>query len=64
MQRNQDLKDYAKSKNVKIWQLAECYGFTGNNESGFTRKLRTEWTEEEKQKARAFIDQLAAEEGA
>ncbi len=63
MLRNQDVRDYAKAKGVRIWELAECYGYTGNNEANFTRRFRTEWTPEEKQKAKAFIDELAIKKG-
>lgn len=63
MKRNQDIRNYAKSKKVKIWELGECYGYVGTNEANFTRKLRKEWTDEEKEKAKAFIDELAAERG-
>ena len=60
MQRNQDLRDYAKAKGVKIWELAECFGYYGTNESNFSRTLRVEWADEKKKKAKGFIDKLAA----
>lgn len=59
MTRNNDIRDYAKSKGMKIWELAECFGYYGTNESNFSRTLRVEWADEKKKKAKGFIDQIA-----
>lgn len=63
MIRNQEIRAYAKDKGVKLWELAECFGYTGNNEANFTRKLRVELSQADKEKAKAYIDRLASERG-
>ena len=44
---NQDIRAYAKQKNVKHWQIADALGMTDTN---FSRKLRYELRPEEKRK--------------
>lgn len=54
---NQDIKQYAKDKNIKLWQIA---GRLGINDGNFSRKLRVELPEEKKIEIRAIIDELSA----
>ena len=44
---NMDLRDYAKSKGVKLWQIAEKLNI---NDGNFSRKLRKELPDQEKKK--------------
>lgn len=53
---NQDIKNYAKSKGVRLWRVAEELG---TSDSGFSRMLRHEFSEERKQEIMEIIDQLA-----
>ena len=43
---NQDIKNYAKSKGVRLWQIAEVLHI---NDGNFSRKLRKELSEAQKQ---------------
>ena len=43
---------------MKLWQIADKLGIT---DSYFSRKLRKEFTNEEKEKIRAIIAELAKE---
>lgn len=54
---NQDIREYANSHNVKLWQIANALNI---NDGNFSRKLRTELTEGKKREIRAIIDELAA----
>ena len=56
--RNQIVKQYAKKKGVYLWELGEKYGMTDN---AFSRRLRTEFTENEMKEAMKLIDQIAAD---
>lgn len=53
---NQDIKNYAKSKGVWLWQIAEVLHI---NDGNFSRKLRKELTEAQKQEITRIIDELA-----
>ena len=53
---NQDIKEYAKRQNVKLWQIANALNI---NDGNFSRKLRFEFPEEEKQRIKKIIDELA-----
>lgn len=55
---NQDIREYANSHNVKLWQIANALNI---NDGNFSRKLRTELTEDKKQEIRKIIDELAVE---
>ena len=55
---NSVLRDYALSKNVKLWQIAEKLGL---HDSNFSRKLRHELTAQETEKIIRIIDVLAKE---
>lgn len=53
---NLDIRKVAEQSNVKLWQIADYLGITDGN---FSRKLRRELPEEEKQKILAIIEQIA-----
>lgn len=55
---NLDIRKVAEKSNVKLWRIAEYLGITDGN---FSRKLRKELPEEEKQKILTAIDELARE---
>ena len=55
---NQEIRKYAKSKNINLWEIAKFLNFS---EPTMTRKLRVELSEEEKQKIFKIIDELANE---
>lgn len=57
---NQDIKNYAKSKGVRLWQIAEVLHI---NDGNFSRKLRKELPEAQKQEITRIIDELAEREG-
>lgn len=54
-QRNQDIKQEAKTAGVRLWQIAERLGLTDGN---FSRKLRHELPTEEKARIMAIIEDL------
>jgi hypothetical protein len=56
MTANQDIKDYATSKNVKLWQIAQRLHI---NDGNFSRKLRVEFSEDRKTEIRKIIDDIA-----
>ena len=56
---NKDIREYAASHNVKLWQIANELGI---NDGNFSRRLRKELTTEEKEKIFAIIDNLSQEE--
>lgn len=58
MQANQTIRESAKAHGVKLWQIAEVYGI---NDGNFSRKLRRELPEAEKQQILGIIDRLAKE---
>ena len=53
---NDDLRQLAKDNNVRLWQVASEYGITDGN---FSRKLRRELSEQEKQKITQIILRLS-----
>ena len=55
---NNNLRTYAKSKGVLLWQIAEQLGL---QDSDFSRKLRHELPEEETRKIIEIIDAIAKE---
>lgn len=59
MKRNETIRRAARSKGVRMWQIAETLGI---NEAVFSRKLRHELPEKETQKILAVIAQLAKED--
>ena len=56
---NMDLRDYAKSKVVKLWQIAEKLNI---NDGNFSRKLRKELPDQEKKKIIMIVDEVANSE--
>lgn len=55
---NNEIRAAAKNAGVCLWEVAEAYGI---NDSNFSRKLRKELPQEEKDKILAMIDKLAKE---
>lgn len=55
---NKEIREAAKRAGVHLWQVAEVYGI---NDGNFSRKLRQELPQEEKEKILAIIDRLAQE---
>ena len=61
MTKNKDLREYAKAKKVRLWEVADKLGIS---EPTMTRKLRHELYADEKEKIISIIDEIAAERGA
>jgi predicted XRE-type DNA-binding protein len=59
--KNEDIRQVAKTAGVKLWQVAEVVGV---NDGNFSRKLRHELPEDEKQKILEIIDRLSKEASA
>lgn len=55
---NKEIREAAKRKNVRLWQVAEGVGLS---ESYFSRKMRRELPQQEKESILNLIDNLAAE---
>lgn len=55
---NKEIRVAAKNAGIRLWEVAEAYGISDNN---FSRKLRKELPQEEKDKIIAIIDKLAKE---
>ena len=55
---NEDIRSAAKSAGVCLWQIAERIGI---NDGNFSRKLRRELSDQEKQEILQIIQDLAAE---
>lgn len=55
--RNGTLKQHAKNKRVKLWELAEHFGVS---EMTFSRRLRHELPDAERERYMAAVDQIAA----
>ena len=55
---NLDIRTVAEQSNVKLWRIADYLGITDGN---FSRKLRKELPEAEKQKIIAIIEEIATE---
>ena len=56
--KNKEIRERAKSSGVYLWQIANALGM---NDGNFSRKLRNELPEEEKQRILWIIDELARE---
>lgn len=56
--KNKDIRDYARIKDVRLWQIAEKLNLCDSN---FSRKLRKELSINEKKKVVRIIDELSAE---
>ncbi len=55
---NKDIKELAKAKGVKLWQIANKLGIYDGN---FSRKLRYELTLSERQQILNIIESLSIE---
>ncbi len=55
MQTNQKIRNYAKSKGVLLWEIAEIIGV---NDGNFSRKLRRELSNEEQARIMRIIDEI------
>lgn len=55
---NKEIRAAAKKAGICLWEIAEAYGI---NDGNFSRKLRKELPQEEKDKILAIIDQLTKE---
>ena len=54
--KNTEVREYARNNGVRLWQIAERMGLCDGN---FSRKLRKEFSAEEKALVIAIIDDLA-----
>lgn len=55
---NEDIRNYAKKKNVYLWMIANKLGM---NDGNFSRKLRNELSPEMKEKVFKYIDEICEE---
>lgn len=53
---NSDIRQLAKDRGVRLWEVAERYGL---NDGNFSRKLRRELPEKEKNIIKGIIEQIA-----
>ena len=58
MRVNTEIREKAKQAGVCLWEVAEVYGM---NDGNFSRKLRRELPQEEKQNIMEIIDRLSKE---
>lgn len=58
MKINQKVRDYAKKKGVRLWQIAS---YIGISEPTMTRWMRAKLSPEKEKKIISAIDQIAAE---
>lgn len=61
MKSNNDIRQYAKSKGVLLWEIAEKLNIYDGN---FSRKLRKELPDNEKTKIICIIDNIAKRKAA
>ena len=54
--KNMDIREYAKKKGVKLWEIANALHI---NDGNFSRKLRQELPNEMKQKIFQIIDKIS-----
>lgn len=54
--KNAQIRSYAMSKRVRLWEVAERLGIS---ESTMTRKLREELSAEEQERIISLIDEIA-----
>lgn len=57
---NNDIRRKAASEGIRLWQIAEALKIT---DSSFSRKLRKELPQEEKEKIFSIIQKLSQEVG-
>lgn len=58
MQRNLDIREAAAAAGVRLWQIAERLGITDGN---LSRKLRREFSADDKEKVFRIIEDLRRE---
>ena len=58
--KNLDVRRQAAVNGVKLWEIAEVLGITDSN---FSRKLRKELPQEEKERIFGIIEELSREVG-
>ena len=58
MRANMEIRNAAKKAGIRLWEVAAAFGV---NDGNFSRKLRQELPQEEKEKILAIIDRLAQE---
>lgn len=56
--KNQEIRQRAKEKGVKLWEIAEKLNI---NDGNFSRKLRKEFSAEEKARIFNIIDEIVKE---
>lgn len=56
---NKEIRDYARIKDVKLWQIAEKLNLCDSN---FSRLLRHELSDEKKVEIKDIIDKSASEQ--
>lgn len=57
---NQDIRQTATKSSVRLWRIADALGIT---DSSFSRKLRKELPQEEKERIFSIIQKLSQEVG-
>lgn len=55
---NKDIRLYAAGKGVRLWQIAKEMGI---RDSSLSRKLRSELSDDEKQKIMEIVDRISKE---
>lgn len=55
---NQEIRNAAKQRGIRLWQAADALGIT---DATFSRKLRHELQEDEREQVLGVIAQLASE---
>lgn len=56
--KNNELKYYAQCKGVRLWQVAEKFGFT---DATMSKKLRKELSKEDAERFKKYVDEIASE---
>lgn len=55
---NQDIRNYAFSKGVRLWEISEKLGYS--HEANFSRVMRHELPEERKSEIKKIIDDIVS----
>ena len=58
MQANQVIRERAKARGVRLWEIADRLGI---NDGNFSRRLRRELSEEAREKVLGIIEEIATE---
>ncbi len=56
---NIELRLYAASKGVRLWQVADKFGIA---DSALSRKLRKEFSQEDASRFKVYVDEIARKE--